>query len=79
MGLQIIFPNILPQVLIISYGGQVFFNMCIDTDLIKDGETLLPKFYLEELLEMATTFGVSTEHDFVYAPRSPGGSVDMIH
>lgn len=62
-GLQVVFNNIVPQVILVSYGGSVFCNMTIDSDIVKDGEKLLPKFYLEELKELAKSLGVSCEDD----------------
>jgi diacylglycerol O-acyltransferase / wax synthase len=72
LGLQIIFHNILPQVLLISYGGAIFCNMSIDTDEIKDADTLLPKYYIEELKEMAKSLGIDATDAEILTGMSEG-------
>jgi hypothetical protein len=71
-GMQVIFPNIIPQVILISYGGSVFMNMSIDDHLITDSE-MLCKFYLEELRACAQKLGVPCSDSEVLAPKSAGG------
>ena len=59
-GMQILFQNILPNVILISYAGGVYFNMNMDDDLLPGASEELPKFYLEELRELAGEFGLDT-------------------
>jgi hypothetical protein len=53
---QVVFPNILPQVLIISYGGEVFFSMSVDDEAVKTD--VLQQCYLEEMRALAAALGV---------------------
>jgi hypothetical protein len=53
-------------VIIISYAGSVFFNMCVDDDLV-DMYPALPKLYLDELREMAEAFEVPSDEDSMLA------------
>lgn len=50
-GMQMVFPNLLTQVGILSYNGKIFMNFTLDPKLILESEKL-PQFYLEELEEM---------------------------
>eukprot|EP01038_Epipyxis_sp_PR26KG_P016363 gene16363-22302_t len=59
LGIQAIFPNLIPQVIIISYNGDVFFNMSVDPDVI-DMHSYLPSLYISELKELAESFGIET-------------------
>ena len=69
VGLQVIFPNILPQTLAISYGGGLFYNMSIDAEAMAGADELLPKLFYEELLALADKFGVSSaKEDVLYKP-----------
>ena len=78
LGIQVIFPNLLPQTLIISYAGEVFMNMVLDTEVIKDGETLLPRFYLEEALSLAKAFDIEADASSVVSPVSKNGIFSII-
>ena len=78
LGIQVIFPNLLPQTLIISYAGEVFMNMVLDTEIIKDGDTLLPKFYLEEALSLAKAYDIEADASSVVSPMSKGGIFSII-
>jgi len=68
LGLHVLFPNLIAQAIIVSYNGGVFFNMSIDNQLV-DMCDLLPELFLEEMREMATSFGVDAE-DMVLNPYS---------
>lgn len=60
LGLQVVFPNLLPQCLLISYNGQMFANLCVNPDLVNpEGVKTLQGAYLEEFTEMADSLGVS--------------------
>jgi len=65
LGVQIIFPNLIPQVIILSYNGGVFLNMCIDANSVD--VDLLPKLFLEEAMDLATSLGINAT------------SADMLH
>lgn len=78
ISLQIVFPNLIPQSMIISYSGSIFYNMSISEEEIPDGATLLPKFYLEEITEMATKLGIDTSPASMLAKTSSGGLIKVI-
>ena len=54
------------QVIIISYAGKVFFNMSVDDDLV-DLHAALPELYLQEMMEMAASFGVPIDKESMLA------------
>lgn len=60
VGMQILFPNILPTVILISYAGGIYFTMNLDDDEMPGAAEELPKYYLEELRELAGEYGVDT-------------------
>ena len=61
LGLQVIFPNLLPQCLLISYNQQIFANLCVNPDYVSGPEAeILKKAYMEELREMASLLGVTS-------------------
>jgi len=66
LGLHVLFPNIIAQAIIVSYNGGVFFNMNVDDQLVDMCE-LLPELFLDEMREMARSFGVDAE-DMVLHP-----------
>ncbi|CAM9094138.1 unnamed protein product, partial [Ectocarpus fasciculatus] len=52
VNMQVLFPNLLPQVILISYSGSIFNCMVIDDKLITNPEKLC-EYYLEDLREVA--------------------------
>lgn len=78
LGMQIIFPNLLNQVLLISYGGKIFFNMVVEEDTCPQGKELLPKLFLEEITELAKQFEVDTSPSFMLASASPQGKFGLV-
>jgi hypothetical protein len=54
---QAIFPNILPQTIIVSYNGTICGNLVVDSRIVKDPE-VLRETYLEELRELGRVYGV---------------------
>lgn len=76
LGLQVVFPNILPQVLLISYGGDVFFNMSVDDETVNPD--LLKQCYLEEMKSLAISLGVSCSDSVMLSRVSPGGVLGVI-
>ncbi len=77
LGLQVIFPNLIPQALIISYGGGVFYNMSLDDSSMPGVKELLPKYYAEEMAALATAFGVDKAN--MFARTSPQGVFGVIN
>lgn len=78
VGLQIIFPNILPQVIIISYGGRIFCNMSADLKFLKDAEKDLPEMFLQEVKDMAEHYQVSTAPEFMLSDHSLDSRIGVI-
>lgn len=78
LGMQILFPNLLNQVLLISYGGQIFYNMVVEEDACPQGKELLPGLFLEEIKELAKKFNVDTNPTFMLAPLSPQGKFGLV-
>lgn len=60
LGLQVLFPNLIAQVVIVSYNGSVFYNMNVDDELV-DACDELPRLFLEEMAELAASFGVASD------------------
>ena len=56
-GMQLIYPNMIPQVIIMSYNGGVHFNMSLDPDLV-DAHAELPRLFLEECADLARSYGL---------------------
>jgi hypothetical protein len=59
LSLQAIFPNILPQTIIVSYNGAICGNLVVDSTIVKDPH-LLRETYLEELSELGRAYGVDS-------------------
>jgi hypothetical protein len=71
-GLYAMFPNLINQVLILSYNGAVFMNMAVDSNIIKDIPGL-QKAFMQEAIELAETYGLSTDAANMLAETSSGG------
>lgn len=76
-GIQVIFPNLIPQVLLISYAEGIFFNMVLDGDQSPGASEELPIFYIEELQQMAKAYNLDTSNMLVRG-KSSGGVFDVI-
>ena len=77
VGLQSMFPNILDQVLIVSYCGSMFMNMVVDEDVVSDID-LLKNSFLEEVKDLAKVYGIDTSDESkVLAPCSSGGLMSL--
>ena len=62
LGVQVIFPNLLPQSILISYNKCIYSNLVVDSAYVNDADKeLLQALWREELAEMASTFKVSEE------------------
>jgi len=76
-GMQVIFPNLIPQVLLISYADGIFFNMVMDSDQSPGAADELPAFYIEELMQMAKVYNLDSSNLLVKG-KSSGGLFDVI-
>lgn len=59
-GVNVVFPNLLPQIIIISYNGGIHFTLSADPAEVDD--SVLPGLLMEELKSMAQELGVSTDN-----------------
>ena len=71
-GFQIIFPNLIPQCLLISYNDGIFFNMVIDEEQSPGAFEELPLYYLDELKQLAAAYDVDSK-DVLIPGRSISG------
>jgi len=67
LGLHIVFPNLLPQIIILSYAGGIFGNINLNPDMFpaskeENIEEMLPKLFMQELQELANSLEVDTSH-----------------
>ena len=64
IGLQAIFANLLPQIIMLSYGGAIFANLVIDTDIISDSK-VIEDFYLQEIMLMCEAYKIELPNNSV--------------
>lgn len=57
VGVQVVFPNVLPQVCVLSYNGTVYGNIVVDEEMFQTPE-LLALYYGEEIERLASEYGV---------------------
>lgn len=76
ISLQVVFPNILPQVLLISYGGEVFFNMCLDDHSVHADE--LVACYINEMRDLAKALSVPCDDATMFSQKSAGGLFGIV-
>mmetsp|Transcript_17781 Transcript_17781/g.33486 ORF Transcript_17781/g.33486 Transcript_17781/m.33486 type:complete len:502 (+) Transcript_17781:65-1570(+) len=72
IGLYAMFPNLINQVLIVSYNGAVFMNMAVDTKVIEDIPAL-QKAFMQEAIELAEAYDLPSDAATMLAETSPGG------
>jgi hypothetical protein len=70
-GIQVFFPNHLPSAIVVSYAGGLYLNINMDDDDLPGAAEDLPRFYTEELNELASAFAVDTE--FMLTQKSLDG------
>lgn len=73
-GLQVIFPTIIPTVVVISYAGGIYLNMNIDDNDLPGAADELPRYYIEEIKELATKYSLAT--DFMMTDSSSEGFIN---
>ena len=56
--MQLFFHNVVPQVDMISYAGQVYGNIIYNSDELPQGD-MLPVLYAKALVTMGKEFGVT--------------------
>merc|ERR1719162_2697302 len=57
-GVQLVYYNVIPQIILLSISGQIWMNITVDPDLISDRERLV-SCYFEELEELGKRLGVT--------------------
>ena len=60
VGLLPAFPNLIPQVLCVSYHGKMWMTLTVDPEAVKE-PTLLSTLYLDELRQLAIANGVDPD------------------
>jgi len=71
-GIQMLFPNLIAQVGILSYDGQVAFNMILDDDVVtKPG--MLRDCYVEELRDLAEAADLHFPESIAQRALKPAG------
>jgi WS/DGAT C-terminal domain len=78
LGIQVVFPNLLPQCLILSYAGEIFMNMVLDCSVIKEGDVLLPRLFIQEAIDMAKEYGLEMTETDIASPKSKQGVFGII-
>jgi hypothetical protein len=68
LGMQVIFPNLISQTMIVSYAGAVFMNMVLDSDIVNSPEKV-SEFFNAEIVELATMHGMDTTEANMYQPH----------
>lgn len=71
-GAYAIFPNLLPQVIMVSYAGSMFINLVIDDKLVKDAHSI-GKYFLMELKEFGESCGMVCTNDEMISNVGRGG------
>lgn len=61
MSIQVIFPNIISQSIILSYNGSICGNLVVDSSVVKESDAL-KETYLEEMRELGKFYGVDSQH-----------------
>ena len=80
VGLLPVFPNLIPQVLCVSYHSLMWMSLTVDPDAVKEPERLAA-LYLAELRALAQQHGVDPDDTSPaeYAPPPPRGAGAATH
>ena len=70
VGLQGIYPNLITQLICISYCGEMQMNLVTDPDII-DAPATLSEYYLDELNALASHYGIDPNDTSEPRPRIP--------
>ena len=77
-GLHVLFPNLVNQTMIISYGGGIFMNMVLDPALVPDTQPIVDAFKAE-IRDLATKFKVPCEdEDMFMLPSKESATIGMV-
>lgn len=70
-GIYPLFPNLLSQIIMVSFNGAVFTNCVLDDNRICKSE-LIGELFIEELRELAFDYDLDASDNSLLAPLSPG-------
>ncbi|XP_026190326.1 uncharacterized protein LOC34619279 [Cyclospora cayetanensis] len=59
---QVLYPNLIPQVEVVSYAGRIFLSFVYDPSVVTEGHKI-PHLFAEELLRLADAYGVRRPED----------------
>lgn len=62
IGIQVLYPNLLPQVIALSYNGGIYMNLVVDPEMIRNSDDM-PKYFIEELVELARGYKLTLTAD----------------
>lgn len=73
VGLQAAYPNLIPQLICVSYNQRMHMNIVVDETVVPQPE-LLASLYIDELRALAVRFGVDPDDASPAPPRPPPAS-----
>ena len=73
VGLQAAYPNLIPQLICVSYNQRMHMNIVVDETIVPQPE-LLASLYIDELRALAVRFGVDPDDASPAPPRPPPAS-----
>lgn len=73
---QVLYPNLIPQVEVVSYAGRIFFSIVYDPSIVAEGHRI-PRLFVEELYRLADAFGISRSGQAVEKQEQEGDVKEM--
>jgi hypothetical protein len=58
IAIQVLYPNLLPQVIALSYNGGIHMNIVVDPDMLRGGDDI-PGYFVDELVALARAYNLS--------------------
>lgn len=58
IAIQVLYPNLLPQVIALSYNGGIHMNIVVDPDMLR-GADEIPGYFVDELVALARAYNLS--------------------
>jgi hypothetical protein len=78
-GMQVIFPNLINQALLISYKGAIFMNIVVDPSIVSnDDEKCLQDCFIQELLTLGKTLGLNHSKESILVDASSQNIVSTV-
>ena len=69
LGLQVFYPNLITQMICVSYNNKMHINFCVDPDVVV-GHKTLPTLYIDELRALALHYGVDPDDTSAPTPTT---------